>query len=82
MLWSTFAPLHAVVLVWQLSQLVTPLWIAVLGLPTALRKPPVWHVAQLPVTAKLAWKRPLAQVTKLPLWQVSQLALATVAIDA
>ena len=80
-LWSTLAPAQPLVL-WQLSQLVTPLCTAVLGLPTALRKPPVWQLAQLPVTAKLACTRPLAQELKLPLWQASQLAAAIAPTDA
>ena len=50
-LWSTRAPAQVVVLLWQLSQLpVTPLWVAVVGLPVAPRyEPPgviVWQVAQ------------------------------------
>ena len=37
-LWSTLAPAQVLVLLWQLSQLpVTVAWVAVLGLPTALR---------------------------------------------
>ncbi len=34
--WLTCAPAQPLV-VWQLSQLVTPVWTGVLGLPTALR---------------------------------------------
>ena len=37
-LWSTLAPVHVLVDLWQLSQLpVTVAWMAVVGLPTALR---------------------------------------------
>ena len=46
-LWSTLAPLQVVVLLWQLSQAVTPVCTAVAGLPTALKKVPVWQVAQV-----------------------------------
>ena len=49
------------------AQAVAPLWIVLLGLPTALRKAPLWQLVQLPVTAKLACTRPLAQELKLPL---------------
>jgi hypothetical protein len=80
-LWSTFAPAQPLVL-WQLSQLVTPVCTTVLGLPTALMEAPVWQLAQPPVTATLAWNLPLAQVAKLPLWHASQLAVAAAATDA
>ena len=46
-LWSTLAPLQVVVVLWQLSQAVTPACTAVAGLPTALKKVPVWQVAQV-----------------------------------
>ena len=47
LLWSVLAPAQVVVLLWQLSQLpVTAAWVALLGLPTAIRKAPLWHVAQ------------------------------------
>lgn len=37
---------------------------------------PLWQVAHCPLTLKLAWYRPFAQLLKLPLWQLSQLAPA------
>jgi hypothetical protein len=80
-LWSTLAPDQPLVL-WHASQLVTPLCTGVLGLPTALMKAPVWQLAQLPVTVKLACTRPLAHELKLPLWQASQLAAAIAPTDA
>lgn len=77
------AEAHDAVVLWQLSQLpVTAAWVALLGLPTAPRAAPLWHVAQPVLTLKLAWNRPLAQVAKLPLWQLSQLALAATGTEA
>jgi hypothetical protein len=76
-LWSTLAPAQVVVL-WQVSQFVTPLCTGVAGLPTALWNVPVWQLAQLPVTATLLWNLPLVQVVKPPLWQVSHDWLAAV----
>ena len=77
------APAHVVVLLWQDSQLpVTAACVALLGLPTAIWKAPVWQLAQLPATVMLLWNLPLAHVLKLPRWQVSQLADAATAIDA
>ena len=78
---SGLAPDQPVVL-WQVSQVVTPLWIGVLGLPTVPPKLPVWQVAHWVLTLKLAWKRPAAQLVKLPLWQLSQLADAAADTDA
>jgi hypothetical protein len=74
-------PAHPLV-VWQPSQLLTPAWIAVPGLPVAARKLPVWQVAHWLLTLKLAWNRPLAQLLKLPLWQLSQLAEAEADTEA
>ena len=61
--WSVRAPAQVLVLRWQLSQLpVTVAWVALLGLPTALRYVPVWQLAHPVVTDTLACRRPLAQV--------------------
>jgi len=46
-----------VVDLWQLSHTVTPAWMAVLGLPTAGAKPPVWQLAHCVLTDTEAWKR-------------------------
>ena len=46
-LWSVRAPAQVVVVLWQLSQLpVTAACVALLGLPTAARKAPVWQLTQ------------------------------------
>ena len=79
--WSGLAPAQPLV-TWQLSQLLTPAWMAVPGLPTADRKLPVWHVAHCALTLKFEWKRPVAQLENEPLWQLSQLADAATATEA
>ena len=61
--------------------MVTPVWMGVAGLPVALRKAPLWQVAQPVLTLKLTWNLPLAQVENPPLWQLSQLAEAAAATD-
>ena len=50
-------------------------------MPVALRKAPLWQVAQPVLTLKLTWNLPLAQVENPPLWQLSQLADAAAATD-
>ena len=72
-LWSTLAPAQAVVLLWQLSQLVWPACTAVLGLTEA------WQVAQLSVTVTLACSLAGAHDVKPALWQLSHVRLASAA---
>jgi hypothetical protein len=78
-LWSTFAPAQEVVL-WHFSQFTGPLWMGVVGLPTALPNvplgAPVWQVLHWLATVKLRWKRPGFQVANPALWQASQEAAA------
>ena len=65
---------------WQLSQLpLTLACTALLGLPTAGGKPPLWQLAQLLLIEMLACTLPWAQLPKPPLWQLSQLADAVAA---
>jgi hypothetical protein len=80
-LWSTLAPDQLVVDLWQLSHTVTPLWIGVLGLPTAGAKLPVWQVAHCVPTPTDVWNLAGVQAPKPALWQVSQLVIATPASD-
>jgi hypothetical protein len=54
-LWSTLAPAHAVVDLWQLSHTVTFACTGVLGLPTAGGNAPVWHVTHAALTPTLEW---------------------------
>ena len=68
---------------WQLSQLpVTVACTALLGLPTAGGKPPLWQLAQLLLIETLVWTLPCAQLPKPALWQLSQLAEAVAATVA
>jgi hypothetical protein len=80
--WSTLADDQVLVDLWQLSQLpVTLACRALLGLPTAGGKAPVWQVEQAVLTLTLAWNLAGAQVPKPDLWQVSQLADALAGTD-
>ena len=69
-LWSTFAPVHTVVDLWQVSQAAV-VWTCPEFLPTAGGKLPLWQLAQLVVTVTFACNLAGAQVVKL-LWQVPQ----------
>ena len=69
-LWSTLAPVQLLVLLWQLSQTVWPLCVALVG--RTLR----WQVEQLLVTATLACNLAGAQAVKPDLWQLSQFEAA------
>jgi hypothetical protein len=71
--WSTLAPLHDVLDLWQFSQTVCPAWIVVLGLALA------WQVAHCVVTATLACSLAGFHDVNPALWQVSQLADAAAA---
>ena len=66
LLWSTLAPLHAVVDLWQVSHTVWPAWMVVLGLV------PAWQVAHWLVTFTLLCSLAGVQATKPALWQLSQ----------
>jgi len=79
--WSTFAPAQLVVDLWHVSHTVTPAWMAVLGLPTARAKPPVWQLAHCVLTDTEAWKRAGVHDEKPLLWQLSQLVIAAPASD-
>jgi hypothetical protein len=68
---------------WQLSQLpVTVAWMALVGLPTAGGKAPVWQVTQFVLTDTLVCTRAGAQVLKPDLWQLSQLTAANPGTEA
>ena len=54
-LWSTFAKFQSVVDLWQFSHTVWPVWMAVLGLPTAGGKVPVWQVAHCVLIDTALW---------------------------
>ena len=54
---------------------------AVLGLPTARAKPPVWQLAHCVLTDTEAWKRAGVHDEKPLLWQLSQLVIAAPASD-
>ena len=82
-LWSTFADDQVLVDLWQLSQLpVTVACKALLGLPTAGGKAPVWQLEQPVEIEALLCTFAGVQVLKPDLWQVSQLAAAVAAFDA
>jgi hypothetical protein len=61
--------------------MVTPTCTAVLGLPTAGGKLPLWQVAHWFATDTALWKRAGAQALNPALWHVSQLALLAAAMD-
>ena len=72
---AEMTPAQVLLLLWQVSQAVTPAWMAVAGLPVTPSAAPLWQVAHDALTPKLACSRPLDQVVVLPLWQLSQDAL-------
>jgi hypothetical protein len=75
--WSGLAPPHVAVDLWQFSQTVWPLWMAVAGLPVAPKLVLAWQVAHWVDTETLAWNLPGLQLVVPPLWQLSQLETDT-----
>jgi hypothetical protein len=72
-LWSTLAPVQVVVPLWQVSHVVWPACVALLGFSVP------WQVAHCVITVVLWCSLAGVQELNPALWQVSQLALA---IDA
>ena len=63
-LWSTLAPVQVVVLLWQVSHTVTPLWMVVLGLDVRPKADVAWQLAQPVVVDTLAWYLAGSQLVK------------------
>jgi hypothetical protein len=80
-LWSTRAEAHELVDRWQVSHTVWPTCTAVLGLPTAGGKLPVWQVPHWLLMLTLLCRRAGVHDAKPLRWQVSQLVMAAPAID-